>query len=342
VNAIPDSSEISVVVQGPIVGKGDTWNGLLTQRCLQSVRKFLPKAELILSTWQGADVSGLDYDGLVHSVDPGVCVSQAPKGQNLNRLIRSTSAGMERATRSFILKIRTDIELTGTGFLTAFAQYSKKGEETFFSSRVVTWAWLTKTRGQSGIYHLSDMVHFGRREDILSLWQIPLLEKSADELEDAKKRYDDPRESFLSIVYAAPEQYLCLSWLNRHRSTSLPKHVTSEGRLEWERLLASNFVVLDVEQFSGKWKGGDRLTISAWSETCGFEEWRALYRKYCDASSPGKWLDRVYWAKLTIDLLLRRVGWLARGYSRLYHWLAPQAAGKSPMGFKAIFKAKRK
>ena len=51
------SANISVVVQGAI--------GTNTEQCLQSVRRFLPSAEIVLSTWVGADTTNLDYDKLI-------------------------------------------------------------------------------------------------------------------------------------------------------------------------------------------------------------------------------------------------------------------------------------
>lgn len=50
--------DISVVVQGAI-------DPHLTPMCLQSIRKHLPGAEIILSTWQNSRVDGLNYDKLV-------------------------------------------------------------------------------------------------------------------------------------------------------------------------------------------------------------------------------------------------------------------------------------
>ena len=49
------SEEISVIVQGPIHKKR-------TKKTLQSIRTNLPNAEIILSTWEGSDVKGLDFD----------------------------------------------------------------------------------------------------------------------------------------------------------------------------------------------------------------------------------------------------------------------------------------
>ena len=52
VNGI-DTKDISVVVQGAV-------DKINTPKCLESIRKFLPCAEIVLSTWEGTDVTGLD------------------------------------------------------------------------------------------------------------------------------------------------------------------------------------------------------------------------------------------------------------------------------------------
>ena len=59
-----ETKDIAVVVQGAI----DKEN---TPKCLMSIRKFLPDAEIILSTWEDSDVAGLDYDNLLLNKDPG-------------------------------------------------------------------------------------------------------------------------------------------------------------------------------------------------------------------------------------------------------------------------------
>ena len=62
-----DSKEISVIVQGAVDKK-------ITPKTLKSVRKYLPNAEIILSTWEGTDISGLDYDIVLLSKDPGAYI----------------------------------------------------------------------------------------------------------------------------------------------------------------------------------------------------------------------------------------------------------------------------
>ena len=59
-----DTNDISVVVQGAI-------DQINTPKCLRSIRKRLPGAEIILSTWEGSPIDGLDYDKLVLNKDPG-------------------------------------------------------------------------------------------------------------------------------------------------------------------------------------------------------------------------------------------------------------------------------
>ena len=59
-----DNKDITVVVQGAVDREK-------TPICLQSIRRMLPGAFIILSTWEGTDVDGLEYDDVVLSEDPG-------------------------------------------------------------------------------------------------------------------------------------------------------------------------------------------------------------------------------------------------------------------------------
>ena len=59
-----DPSLVTVVVQGYV-------NKKETGCTIKSVRKYLPGAKIILSTWKNCDVSEIDYDELVLNDDPG-------------------------------------------------------------------------------------------------------------------------------------------------------------------------------------------------------------------------------------------------------------------------------
>ena len=125
-------SDITVVVQGPTVGKpGSPPRERLTHLCLERVRKHLTGAEIILSTYHGSDVTGLSFDILVESEDPGATAyyDGPSRVNNVNRQIVTTRAGLSRATRPYALKIRSDLLLEGNGFLRQFGKYPQRAGE---------------------------------------------------------------------------------------------------------------------------------------------------------------------------------------------------------------------
>ncbi|MGQ9806153.1 MAG: WavE lipopolysaccharide synthesis family protein [Chlorobiales bacterium] len=167
------SCGISVVVQGPIHHQDD-----LTKRVLKSVRTHLPDAELILSTWNGSDVSGLDCDVLLLNDDPGAINGN----NNVNRQIVSTRNGLEKASRKYAMKLRTDTLLTGTGFLDVFNLYPERRDDfKVFERKIVIPTIYTRHplhfSFYSGVFHFfhpSDIFQFGLKTDLWSLWNIPL------------------------------------------------------------------------------------------------------------------------------------------------------------------------
>ena len=107
--------DISVVVQGRVEKK-------LTTLCLASVRKCLPGAQLILSTYKGTDTTGLDFDDLVLSDDPGALKFNKTDYCNINRMLTTSKAGIACAARPYILKLRSDLELRSLDFINYFSK----------------------------------------------------------------------------------------------------------------------------------------------------------------------------------------------------------------------------
>jgi hypothetical protein len=210
--------DISVVVQGPI-HKQDN----LTKRVLESVRTHLPNAELILSTWKGSDVDGLDCDVLLLNDDPG-----AINGYNVNRQIVSTRNGLQKATRTYAVKLRTDTQLTGTGFIDAFDKYPERREDfKVFERKIVIPTIYTRNPFHLNpyLFHPSDIFHFGLKSDMLLLWNIPMATES-------------------DVKNLVPEQYI---WLNALKSMSWninlsELHLKEKFRLN-EISLVNNFIV---------------------------------------------------------------------------------------------------
>ncbi|WP_375194494.1 WavE lipopolysaccharide synthesis family protein [Sphingobium sp.] len=213
-----DGKDISVIMQGPVDWTHDPVSGLgITFALYQNVRKLLPDAEVILSTWANQKIDDFGFDKIVQSKDPG------PQGtwpsfvpNNVNRQIVSTVAGLKAATRKYALKIRTDMVLQGVEFIEAFekAKPLKADKRNIFSRPIITNN--LSSRNTSEIlerlpnhplpFHPSDHASFGLREDILALWDIPL--QSDDEAYHFLDRSQPNRFRLADLSKLAPEQYV--------------------------------------------------------------------------------------------------------------------------------------
>lgn len=304
-------SDISVVVQGPIVGgPDDQYQQRLTYRCLESVRQHLPGAEVVLSTWRDSDVSGLTYDVLVESDDPGAwnwCreweeAKIDKKLNNGNRQIVCTRAGLRAATRPYAMKLRSDMTLEGTGFLKFFRKYNVRNAEwKILRDRVVaSTVYAGNPRRSLRPFHPSDWFFFGWREDVLNIWDIPL----APEPETSRWYDTHPMPSndrnFDKVHRYDVEQHMWVSFLRKHGRVAF-RHKTdmSNDAINLSELtIANNLVLVEPEQLQIKfWKYSLSRLQGSLLYTHG--EWRCLYRKYCDSSlqclpDPVVWHKRAY------------------------------------------------
>lgn len=283
------SSDISVVVQGPILSapEGRSADGL-TARCLESIRCHLPDAEIILSTWKGSDTRGLMYDLLVESDDPGaqVCHSRVTLFNNVNRQIVSSRAGIMRANRPYVVKVRSDILFTGIGFLAYFAKYSYRSDQMrFLKERVLNCTVYAKNphRHFPFPFHPSDWFFFGLREDLLAIWDIPLAQEP--EMSQWFETHPRPVPDLFPhlLLRYLPEQYIWITFLSKFIKIGLA--------FPWERSLraidiseqsfANNLVFLEPQRI-GIRSLKHRLTLDDWASVYSLSEWERLYRRYCD------------------------------------------------------------
>ena len=289
-----DMGDISVVVQGPI-------DAQCTSLCLQNIRKFFPGSEIILSTWKGSEVEGLDFDVLVFSDDPGeqkiiVYDAKTKYAGNLSRQLCSTQSGLKLANRSYILKIRSDLVINDGDFLQYYNMYCDYEEKyRVFDSRILITNYYTRHSYRSHyLFHPSDWIAFGSREDIKLLYDIPI---PADPIENSTFFMDNENIPKVDGKYRrslryTPEQYIfvnCLrkkSYFGFHDCTD----ITDQFRYESEQYLLNNFVVLDYgSQFNVSFlkydpdrhishiKGNRGHSMNIYD----FSEWEALYNKCC-------------------------------------------------------------
>ena len=236
-------SDITVVVQGAVVP-------VLTQQVLQSVRAYLPQAQIILSTWQNSDVSGLDFDELTLNKDPGYFYYSKQPGireNNINRQIVSTFAGLNAVKTPYVLKLRTDFRLTGADFLKYFETQQKFNPDyRLFDHKILACCYCTRNPRDKRFpyaYHPADVAFFGLTKDIIKLFDIPLMTK-----EDA---YWNATYNYFNRY--VPEQHIflnCLRKLNRNPRCKSTDDCSLVGIQETEQYFTSNFIFLNYKNFN--------------------------------------------------------------------------------------------
>lgn len=306
-----DYSDISVVVQGPVQTFSDRpQEPNITHKCLDSIRQHLPGAHIILSTWPDQDLTGLDYDTLVISNDPGSnSRNYTLKGEaqqyNNNRQIVSSREGLKRVTTKYAMKLRSDNFLTGNGVVQLQQQYTKRSAKyVFFNERVVVSDVFTRkyAKGYPVAFHVSDFFYFGRTEDVLALWNFPLF---TDFLPSKNEAINPGFPDFVTdctqaLLLAALQQFDPEIRLDSLLDNSKDKLVLSE------QIIANNLIVAPLDKINlglcQKFLGQARVSrTSGQVAHLQFFEWQKLVKTYCD---PQLKIEN-YWPK-KIDLFVKR------------------------------------
>ena len=286
------SKDISVVVQGAI-------NKELTPKCLKSIRKFLPDAEIILSTWKGSDIKELDYDIIVLNKDPGgirhdYAVWNKPYSMNnFNRQLTSTKNGIQKATKKYILKLRTDLVLKSVRFLEYWDKFLERNKEySIFNHRMlVSTIYSKEYAGNGGTgnplpFHPSDFWFFGERNDIMDYFgDCPM--QTREEAGNWKFKYPNRCPYFSPILRYAPEQQFCYHWAKKY----FPD-IQFEDWSDWNEenielsnnILYNNFIFLGYLQ-SGIFSKKHALSINNEDLIQGlisYKHFLEQYKKYCD------------------------------------------------------------
>ena len=250
-----NSEEISVVVQGPV-------NRKYTYQSLKSIRKYLPNAEIILSTWENSDITFLDglFDTVVFNKDPNTVLPKGVFCHNVNRMVVSTNEGIKKANRKYILKIRSDIVLDNLNFLLIFDKFNVRSDEyKLFEHKILASTLFSKIYSRFNKkrkyvpFHISDWWFFGLASDIKNfllsseLVDEPYFSNYFKEDENISK--DRP---YKNIYWKfAPEQYIGYSCFSKYFDdirmidcSDVNKEIVRKSDL----CLINNFVFLEHAQ----------------------------------------------------------------------------------------------
>lgn len=224
------AKDISVLIQGPLLTEQP--EGI--HRCLQSLRQQIPAAEIVIATWENehphaAAITGADR--IVYLTDPGADFVASDRPYNFTRMVSSTATGIDLCTRPYILKFRADCALSSTRFLTAHpspaeGQYRINTTNYFMPNPEVV----------PFLFHISDTVQFGRKEDIRALWN------NGFNIKPFIRTTDDNSNAHPWKVTMLPEQALALAWINAMGAPcriERPYEVSAENCAIWISVIKS-------------------------------------------------------------------------------------------------------
>lgn len=284
-------TDVSVVVQGPATAKLPT--------VVQSVRNWLPGAELIVSTWVGAAVDDLDVDHLVLNEDPGSAPYCDGRGHptlkqfNTNRMLRSTAAGLARATRPFSLKIRNDTPLRSDAVLSWLAEPDAPRDEAvrIFRRRIVmpNIAVRPADAMPGYLFHPSDIVHAGCTSDLQDLWDGELIDEQSNAGWFTARPRPVPDNMPYSWCRYYNEQVLWLRCLERHGVDHGYEHAgqySAELAIRSERYLLSNFICLEPWQLGIELPFTDLTRQFDTWQYYWHPAWQRAMERLCPSSEP--------------------------------------------------------
>jgi tetratricopeptide (TPR) repeat protein len=285
----PSAADVSVVIQGP-------WHPTQTRQSVESVIRVLPGAEIIVSCWKDdpVDLTGLTGVRLLLNDDPGavdlrgVLTPDVERRSNIvlsnfNRQIVSTRNGLAAATRPYALKLRSDMTLEHAGFMDFAALFAgAPAPDAVFKQRIV--ATNARSPHRSFCFFVQDFVFFGLLDDMRLLADAKLF-PGRDEL----LAMDQEARDALVLV---PEQQWLLSAFRRRFDIPMRNALQNTPKLATlsERLIACNFVCLDIRRFGAKalkeslaWvnEPGDIRYTWLWLLKASFAEYLQWCRTHC-------------------------------------------------------------
>ncbi|WP_429193755.1 WavE lipopolysaccharide synthesis family protein [Aeromonas veronii] len=294
-----NDQDITFVVQGPVqASKERSQIDGVTSQCLKSIRTHFPTSTIILSTWKGQNIDGLDFDQVLLLEDPGQNIIMNDGDViklNNNRQLYGVHMGLAMVTTPYAVKIRSDNLITGRGFLELYQKYvnvQRDCDFCYLENRVITSSafFISSHYGKPVFFHKSDLFDFGQTSDLLKIWPQKLLGQLKFNLKSGYKER-----------YPATEQYFVLHWLSKLLNKELKINNKANddaglGKSFWSRFLVNNFIVatpdllsLDVTtRFYNRGNKSLEIDLADWLFLAGLAkkptDFKRVYRSYRNLS----------------------------------------------------------
>jgi hypothetical protein len=204
---------ISFVMQGPVIKEKN-----ITKNCCISIRKYFPESKIILSTWLNTDTHDLDIDEKIETHDPGansLYYHNQKIPNNINRMIVSSFRGLIAVETKFSIKLRTDIYFQSNNLLKLLkivnessCKYTKR--KILIPSNMAT----NPDRDLKLLFHPSDFFFAGLTEDLIELYNIPLMSDRQLNYFNFSK-YNKNKNIMKLMPRFTSEQYLFYSFIKK-------------------------------------------------------------------------------------------------------------------------------
>jgi len=287
-----DLKDISFVVQGVI----DSVN---TPICLYSIKKYFPDSPIILSTWEGSDVSMFERKSvtIVLNKDPGGFEYERYDKKkiynNVNRQIVSSYNGLKHVQTYYAIKIRSDMAVLSNRFVKYLFKFPKRSNEyRLFENRVILYCFTSKFqfKEEKTPFHISDWFYFGNTSDLIKLFDIPFY-PDEDNLYFEKEYSKNTLKEYSNKPFRYhPEQYIGYKYFSKYFPEVCFEHrFCNDDKINdiSNHFIANNFLILSHFQLSLYFLKKDRCeyfgqSYDYWKKTITFPEYEILYKKYCD------------------------------------------------------------
>ncbi len=293
----PLGENLTIVMQGHLKVGWDIRNsGSL-------LKQIFPKCQLILSTYEHelpkVDAAVLQteqgygvFDKIIRSHDPGALpdLKMWGQGNNSNRQITTSLAGLRAAETDFAVKLRTDAYLVNTRIVDRWRQFANnpRSSAAIGKDRLLTLSYFTlNPRFDERLsFHVSDWFQMGRTEDVRSYWDIPPYDMLTAVWYEFNPHHEGsfPREREFRAKYAV-EQWTNIHYAKRGGSIPISYHneVSEDVTLAFEQFLADNFVVFHPHDVGFKMPKHDWVFSHAYLNAICYNyiDWAYLAEKYC-------------------------------------------------------------
>lgn len=270
------SSAISIVIQGP-------FNKRLPE-LLRSTQLYAPEAEVILSTWKS------DYEKVWAYLSPNLVLvvnDDIPSEyfdpisgveDNLRRQIVTTMSGLERVSRPYTAKLRSDTILTGSEFF----QVKDNSSNPLLQEKITTTnLGFVDPAKLPYLGYYSDMAMFGRTSDLMTYWRLNAeLKYDLDLLTIIRWKFGFNNSGFRVCRFGC-EQQLAMNFVQKlypNIRLGTIDSFSTEAAYYFEKVAASSFHMLSFQvsglDFGPKFQSSKY--ISTFYEPSVFEGLRLL------------------------------------------------------------------